>query len=60
VRYDLVAEEIEIYPMRGAPALGTSEGGSVEEAGNVEIVDWEGDVERRKRQGIALQDSLLY
>ena len=45
MRDDLVAEEIEIDPMGGAAAFRAAEGGSVEVAGGVEVVNRDGDVE---------------
>ena len=51
VRDDLVAEEIEVDPLRGAAALGTAQGGSVEGASGVEVVNRKGDVKRREGHG---------
>src|ERR1700679_1479656 len=45
VRYDLVAEEIEVDPVVGAAAFGTAEDGAVEVAGSGEVVYGKGDVE---------------
>ena len=50
VRNDLVTEEVEVDPLRGATAFRTAKGGAVKMARGGEIVDGEGDVERGKGQ----------
>jgi hypothetical protein len=49
VRDDLVAEEIEVDPLCGAAAFGAAEGGSIECAGGVEVINGKGDVKRGER-----------
>jgi len=44
MRDDLMAEEIEVDPLRGAASFRAAEDGSVEGAGCIEVVDGEGDV----------------
>jgi len=46
---DLMAEKIEVDPMLRAPSLGAAEQVAIEAARGGEIVDREGEVERRKR-----------
>ena len=43
---DLVAEEVEVHPGVGAPALAAAEDLAVEPAGGVEVADEKGEVER--------------
>src|SRR5882757_7499999 len=44
MRDDLMAEEIEVDPLRGAAALRATQGGSVKSASGVEVVDREGNM----------------
>jgi hypothetical protein len=51
---DLVTIEIEIDPLFGASSFGTTEQSAVEAPGGREIVDGEGEMERRHGHGLHL------
>jgi hypothetical protein len=54
MRDDLVAAKIEVDPLLGTSSFGAAQEFAVKAARGIEIVDWEGEVKRRKAHSVGL------
>lgn len=54
MRDDLVAEEIEVDPLRGAAALATTQRRAIEAASGVKVIDGEGYMKWSEGHGVLL------